>query len=114
MKTVILTLVVFFTTISVSLANQPVVPTSKSQTIQVVENAQHAITVSWNDATFETVEIALNSVVFMPAIPTAGAQQIHLHNLEDGVYVINFRTGDEIVASKTVTIENHSILASNE
>jgi len=114
MKTAILTLAVFLTSISISFANHPVNPSTTNQSIQVVENEQHAVTVSWNDATFETVEIALNSVVFMPAIPTEGAQQIHLHNLEDGVYVINFRTGDEIVASKTVTIENHSILASNK
>jgi len=114
MKTAILSLVMFLTASASCLATQPVVPSSASQTIQVIENEQHAVTVSWSYASFETIEIALNSGIFMPAIPTSGANQIHLHNLTDGVYVINFRTGDEIVATKTVTIENHSILASNK
>jgi hypothetical protein len=113
MKTIIFSLILIFAATNASIANQPI-GSLPSQSIQVAENEQHTVTVSWNEDEFETIEIGLDGNMFVPTMPTSGAKEIHLNSLEDGVYVINFRNGGEIVASKTVTIANHSILASNE
>lgn len=113
MKTTIFTLFFTIATVGILSANQPV-NNSPIQTIQVSENASHTVTVSWNDESYETIEIVLNNTTYMPEIPTSGAKQLHLNNLEDGEYIIKFRGENEVLATKTVTIENHSILASNK
>ena len=85
-----------------------------NNTIQVYSaSANSSVTVSWEETTFEEVEILSNNETFMPLIPVMGAQQIHLNNLEDGVYFIHFKTEGALVATKTVTIQNHALLASN-
>ena len=84
-----------------------------NSTIEVYStSANSSVTVSWEASNFEEVEIISNNETFMPLIPVMGAQQIHLNNLEDGVYFINFKKDGELLATKTVTIQNHALLSS--
>jgi hypothetical protein len=40
----------------------------------------------------------------MPAIPVMDATSLHLNNLVNGSYEINFLAGDKIVASETLIV----------
>lgn len=113
MKTLI-ALTIFSLTIftNISLAEGIENPNS---TIEVYSaSANSSVTVSWEDSNFEEVEIISNNETFMPLIPVMGAQQIHLNNLEDGVYFIQFKKEGELLATKTVTIQNQALLANSK
>ena len=61
-------------------------------------------TLSWSDYTITAIQINSVNGTFMPAIPVMDATSLHLNNLVNGSYEINFLAGDKIVASETLTV----------
>jgi hypothetical protein len=49
-------------------------------------------------------------MVFMPSIPIFNMQQIHLNDLIDGVYYINFKQQGTVVNTKMIQIKNQVAL----
>ena len=84
-------------------------PTNTIRVFSPTSNS--SVTVTWDNDDFQEIEIVSNNETFMPLIPVMGAQQIHLNNLEDGVYLINFKKEGALMATETVTIQNNTLLA---
>ena len=79
--------------------------------VRVVNSSENAVTVMWNDKSYDEIEIIDNAgVVFMPSIPVFNTQQIHLNDLNDGVYYINFKQQGTVVNIKMINIQNHLVL----
>jgi hypothetical protein len=79
--------------------------------VRVVNSSANTVTVMWNEKTYDEIEIINESgIVFMPSIPIFNMQQIHLNDLIDGVYYINFKQQGTVVNIKTIQIKNQVAL----
>jgi len=80
--------------------------------VKVYENPNnHTVTVAWNDHTIEEIEIYKENDVFMPSFPVFNAKQIHLNQLEDGIYYLNFLSHGEIVQTKMISVEHNNVIS---
>lgn len=79
--------------------------------VRVVNTSASTVSVMWNDNSYDEIEIIDNAgVVFMPSIPVFNTQQIHLNDLMDGVYYINFKQQGTVVNIKMIQVKNHVAL----
>jgi hypothetical protein len=104
----------FLSTSVVNSANaQRILPNSNPtfSIVRVVNSSASTVTVLWNDKSYDEIEIIDNAgVVFMPSMPVFNTQQIHLNDLMDGVYYINFKQQGTVVNIKMIQIQNHVAL----
>jgi hypothetical protein len=79
--------------------------------VHVVNSSAGTVTVMWSNKTYDEIEVINETgIVFMPSIPIFNMQQIHLNDLIDGVYYINFKQQGTIVNTKMIQIKNQVAL----
>jgi hypothetical protein len=104
----------FFSSSLVNYAHAQRVLTNSTPTfsmVRVVNSSASTVTVLWTDKSYDEIEIIDNAgVVFMPSIPVFNTQQIHLNDLMDGVYYINFKQQGTVVNIKMIQIQNNVAL----
>ena len=61
-------------------------------------------TLSWSDYTITAIQINSVNGMFMPTIPVMDATSLHLNDLINGSYEINFLAGDKVVASEKIIV----------
>ena len=61
-------------------------------------------TLSWSDYTITAIQINSVNGIMMPTIPVMDATSLHLNDLMNGSYEINFLAGDKVVASEKITV----------
>ena len=61
-------------------------------------------TLTWTDYSITAIQINTTNGMFMPAIPVMDATSLHLNDLVNGSYEINFLAGDKVVASEKITV----------
>jgi hypothetical protein len=61
-------------------------------------------TLSWSDYTITAIQITSVNGMFMPTIPVMDATSLHLNDLMNGSYEINFLAGEKVVASEKITV----------
>ena len=62
-------------------------------------------TIKWNDNRIDYLEITLGKEQFMPSIPVLKATSLHLHDLMNGVYLIQFKSEGEVLYYKEITVQ---------
>lgn len=62
-------------------------------------------TIKWNDNRIDYLEITLGKEQFMPSIPVLEATSLHLHDLMNGVYLIQFKSEGEVLYYKEITVQ---------
>jgi len=88
--------------------------TSFFSIVKVVNSNANSITVMWNDKNFDEIEIFTESgELFMPSIPILNTQQIHLSDLIDGVYYINFKHQGTLLKTEVIRIMNHQAISNS-
>lgn len=74
--------------------------------ISVVANSSTGVAkINWKDNRIETIEIVSSNGQFMPMIPVMGASELHLNDLIDGIYTINFKSNEGILYTKIIEIK---------
>lgn len=61
-------------------------------------------TIKWYDDQIDYIEITSENGQFMPSIPVLKASSLHLHDLMNGVYLIQFKSEGEILYYKEITV----------
>ena len=61
-------------------------------------------TLSWSDYTITAIQINSVNGIMMPTIPVMDATSLHLNDLMNGSYEINFLAGDKVVTSEKITV----------
>jgi uncharacterized protein with PQ loop repeat len=61
-------------------------------------------TLTWSDYSITAIQINSVSGAFMPTIPVMNATSLHLNDLINGFYEINFLAGDKVVASEKLVV----------
>lgn len=61
-------------------------------------------TLSWSDYSITAIQINSVNGIMMPTIPVMDATSLHLNDLMNGSYEINFLAGDKVVASEKITV----------
>ena len=59
---------------------------------------------SWSDYTITAIQINSIDGIMMPPIPVMDATSLHLNDLVNGSYEINFLAGDKVVASEKIIV----------
>lgn len=79
--------------------------------VKVLNTASNTITLVWNDKNFDEIEILTEGgEIYMPTIPILNTQQMHLNDLEDGVYYINFKHQGNLLKTELIRIMNHQAI----
>jgi hypothetical protein len=82
--------------------------------IKIIENKQNnSISIIWNDSRFDEVEIYNEYGLFMPSMPIFKSKEIHLNDLADGNYFVNFKSQNQIIETKEFKVEQHNYMAKN-
>ena len=76
----------------------------KKVSIVVNELKPGFATLSWSDYTITAIQINSTDGIIMPTIPVMDATSLHLNDLMNGSYEINFLAGDIVVASEKITV----------
>ena len=77
------------------------------------DTKDNATTIIWNDTRFDEVEVYKESNLFMPSIPIFDAKEMHLNDLEDGTYYVNFKKNNQILVIKEFKVTQHQDIAKN-
>ena len=105
MKTLILTLVLAFTSITFVRANQEIPVKLDDDKVQVVCNASTGnATIIWSDARIEFIEIVASNGQFMPTIPVSDAKSLHMNDLMNGTYTLVFKSATETLYTKVIEV----------
>ena len=62
-------------------------------------------TIKWYDDRIDHIEITSKNGQFMPAIPVLDASSLHLHDLMDGTYRVQFKSEGEVIYNKEITVQ---------
>ena len=62
-------------------------------------------TIKWYDDRIDFIEITTESGQFMPSIPVLDASSLHLHDLMDGTYRVQFKSEGEVIYNKEITVQ---------
>ena len=82
--------------------------------VKVIKNQQdNSIAIVWNDTRFEEVEIYDENGLFMPTMPVFKSKEIHLNDLAEGNYYVNFKSQNQIVETKQFKVEQNNYMAKN-
>ena len=79
----------------------------------LTDTKDNSTTIVWNDDRFDEVEVYKESTLFMPSMPIFEAKEMHLNDLEDGTYFINFKKNNQIIATKEFKVTHHQDMAKN-
>ena len=77
---------------------------TKKVSIEVNEFNPGFATLSWSDYSITAIQINSTNGMFMPTVPVMDATSLHLNDLLNGSYEINFLAGDQIVATEKITV----------
>ena len=76
----------------------------KKVTVVVNEMKPGFATLTWSDLTITGVQIISSNGIVMPTIPVGDATSLHLNDLMNGSYEINFVAGDKVVATEKISV----------
>ena len=62
-------------------------------------------TIKWYDDRIDHIEITSKNGQFMPTIPVLDASSLHLHDLMDGTYRVQFKSEGEVIYNKEITVQ---------
>ena len=62
-------------------------------------------TIKWYDDRIDHIEIISENGQFMPSIPVLDASTLHLHDLMDGIYRVQFKSEGEVIYNKEITVQ---------
>ena len=62
-------------------------------------------TVKWFDQSIDYIEIVSDNNQIMPSIPVLDASSLHLHDLMDGTYRVQFKSEGEVIYNKEITVQ---------
>ena len=77
------------------------------------DTKDNSTTIIWNDTRFDEVEVYKESNLFMPSTPIFDAKEMHLNDLEDGTYYVNFKKNNQILVTKEFKVTQHQDMAKN-
>jgi hypothetical protein len=77
------------------------------------DTKDNSTTIIWNDTRFDEVEVYKESNLFMPSMPIFEAKEMHLNDLEDGTYYVNFKKNNQILVTKEFKVTQHQDMAKN-
>jgi hypothetical protein len=82
-------------------------PVKKDDKVQITVSELSAgdATVKWTDSRIDFIEIISDNGQFMPSIPVLDATSLHLNDLINGTYKINFISNGEIIYSKNILVQ---------
>lgn len=76
----------------------------KKATVAVNELKPGFATLTWTDYSITGIQIISSNGLTMPIIPVADATSLHLNDLMNGTYEINFMAGDKILVSEKISV----------
>ena len=79
----------------------------KKHRVAVVSSSYNdgTATIKWYDERIDFIEITSENGQFMPSIPVLEASSLHLHDLIDGIYLIEFKSQGEALYYKEITVQ---------
>lgn len=82
-------------------------PTKKEDKVQVITNQLNIgdATINWSDKRIDFIEITSNNGQFMPSFPVLDASSLHLNDLLNGKYTVNFIANGEVLYSKSLLVQ---------
>ena len=81
-------------------------PTKKEKVKVIASSIEKGYaTIKWFDQEIDFIEIISNNDQFMPSIPVLDAASLHLHDLMNGTYLINFKSKGKVLYSKEITVQ---------
>ena len=105
MKTLMLTLVLVFASLTVVRANHEIPVKLEDDKVQVSCNSSTGnATIIWSDARIEFIEIIASNGQFMPTIPVSDAKSLHMNDLMNGTYTLVFKSATEVLYTKVIEI----------
>ena len=60
----------------------------------------------WEEGSIDYIEIISSNGQYMPSIPVLDAKSLHLNDLTEGIYTINFKSKDEVLITKKLLVAN--------
>jgi len=87
-----------------SLAHNEDPKETKKATVMVSESKPGFATLTWSDFTITGIQIISSNGLVMPTIPVADATSLHLNDLMNGSYEINFMAGDKILVTEKISV----------
>jgi|688.fasta_scaffold57133_5 uncharacterized protein YceK len=63
-------------------------------------------TIIWEDSRVSYIGVSSPSGLTIPKIPVHDSKQLHLNDLENGTYTITFKSENDILFTKTFTVNN--------
>ena len=58
----------------------------------------------WEEGSIDYIEIISSNGQYMPSIPVLDAKSLHLNDLTEGIYTINFKSKDEVLITKKLLV----------
>jgi hypothetical protein len=81
-------------------------PTKKEKVKVITSSIEKGYaTIKWFDQEIDFIEIVSNNDQFMPSIPVLDAASLHLHDLMNGTYMINFKSKGKVLYTKEITVQ---------
>lgn len=101
--------------LALSLLTSPVNENVNSNHNYPVESntANKTLTISWDNAEIDELELRSEYNIMIPSIMTEGSMQIHLNYLIDGNYFLVLKAKGEVKEIREFKIENMVLLAMN-
>ena len=62
-------------------------------------------TIKWYDDRIDHIEITSENGQFMPSIPVLDASSLHLHDLMNGTYRVQFKSEGDVLYNKEITVQ---------
>ena len=80
---------------------------NKKRGVKIVSTAiqEGNATIKWYDDRIDHIEIISENGQFMPSIPVLDASTLHLHDLMDGIYRVQFKSEGEVIYNKEITVQ---------
>jgi hypothetical protein len=63
-------------------------------------------TIVWEDGRVSHIGVSSPNGLVIPKIPVYDSKQIHLNDLVDGIYTITFKSENDVLFTKTFTVNN--------
>ncbi len=82
-------------------------PTKKDDKVQITlsELSSGNATIRWIDKRIDFIEIVSSNGQFMPSIPVLDASSLHLNDLLNGAYTVNFISNGQTLYTKNFLVQ---------
>ena len=105
MKTLMITLVLVFASLTVVRANHEIPVKLEDDKVQVSCNSSTGnASFIWSDARIEFIEIIASDGQCMPTIPVADAKSKQMNDLMNGTYTLVFKSATEALYTKVIEV----------